>query len=77
MTEDTRMVRQGGRFYAPTRTPLAASIRAARINAGMSQRQLAECVGVARERIADWETSKRVPNAERLTALRSTLGVEL
>ena len=41
---------------------------------GLTQEQLAEAVGVARQTVSKWETGETVPDAESLGKLASVLG---
>ena len=57
-------------------TRLAGRIRKARMSKGMSQRQLAICLGVTRGAVANWEcTSAALPATERLQRIAQATGV--
>lgn len=57
-------------------TRLAGRIRKARISKGMSQRQLAICLGVTRGAVANWEcASAALPATERLQRIAQATGV--
>jgi ribosome-binding protein aMBF1 (putative translation factor) len=53
---------------------LAAAIRQARGQAGLSQRALARVVGVSRPCVQQWERGARTPAAENWVQLELTLG---
>ena len=60
---------------APTGSPvLAASLRQAREQAGMSQRGLAAVVGVSRSAVQMWERAARAPDGEHWVQLELALG---
>ena len=48
-----------------------------RRNAGLSQEQLAEIIGVSRQAISKWESGQAVPDLSRLIALSEYYGVTL
>lgn len=52
-------------------------IAAARIEAGMTQAQLAVCLDVPQPQIAKWETGARHPKVENLAKVATALGVPL
>ena len=54
--------------------PIAANIRAARLDAGLTQEQLAAVVGVRRTRINDWENGRHEPSRKHITELCAALG---
>lgn len=56
---------------------LAAKLRAARAQAGLTQRELAAIVGCSRGSIADYETGRCEPDPTRLAALAVAMGVPL
>lgn len=59
----------------PTGSPvLAAAIRQARGQAGLSQRDLAAAVGVSRPAVQQWERGARTPAPENWVQLELTLG---
>jgi transcriptional regulator with XRE-family HTH domain len=51
------------------RRQVGRNIRAAREDAGLSQRELAELIGVARTRIADYEAGRHEPNGVHIAAI--------
>lgn len=61
--------------------PLAAQLRAARIAAGLTQRQLGEMCGYtgnsAERTVQNWEYGKQSPPLDRLRALADALHVSL
>lgn len=50
-------------------------LRDFRRGAGLSQRQLAELVGVQRETVARWETGERHIDTEKLTRVATVTGI--
>lgn len=54
---------------------LGQRIRRLRTQAGLTQLQLAELVGVARSTVTQWELGASVPRAQRLGAIAAALGV--
>ena len=56
---------------------LGERVRAARLQAGMTQRQLGEQVGVSNVSISDWERGISQPSITLLWQLASTLGVSM
>ena len=56
---------------------LAAKLRAARAQAGLTQRELAARIGCSRGSIADYETGRCEPDPARLAALAVATGVPL
>ena len=60
---------------APTGSPvLAAAVRRARAEAGLSQYRLAAAVGVSRSAVQMWEDARRMPGEESWVQLELTLG---
>jgi len=57
------------------RPKLGAHLAALRINAGLSQGELAQRIGVLQQTIAFWEQSDKPPRSEVLQALADALGV--
>lgn len=51
-------------------------IAAARIDKGMTQKQLADALGVGQSIIARWETGGRVPKMQTLQRIAAALGVD-
>lgn len=60
---------------APRRTN-DSPIAAARIDKGMTQKQLADALGVGQSIIARWETGGRVPKMQTLQRIAAALGVD-
>ena len=59
----------------PTGSPvIAASLRQARVQAGLSQRHLAAVIGVSRSAVQMWERAARAPDGEHWVQLELTLG---
>jgi len=56
---------------------LGKRIAALRRERGMSQRQLAEALGVSASAVGMYEQDRREPSAEKLVALSAVLGVSL
>ena len=50
-------------------------LREARVNAGYTQSQIAEIVGVAKSTYCNWEQGTREPNIIKLKVLAQALGV--
>lgn len=53
------------------------SIKAARVNANLTQQELAEAVGVTTQTINSWENGRREPKVSQAKALCETLGVRM
>lgn len=53
------------------------SMAAARVNAGLTQKQLADICGVSEATVISWENGKRVPRADKLPALEAAYGISL
>jgi transcriptional regulator with XRE-family HTH domain len=49
-------------------------LRPRRIKAGLSQKELGQCVGVSRQSIIAWESGAAWPTAQTLPLLAETLG---
>ena len=56
---------------------LNENIRALRIDAGLSQDELAARLGVSRQSVSKWETGSATPELEKLTAMSELFGVTL
>jgi transcriptional regulator with XRE-family HTH domain len=56
-------------------TGLAGRLKAARKQAAMTQREVAERVGCSRHSISDYETGRSAPDARRLAEIAAALGV--
>jgi ribosome-binding protein aMBF1 (putative translation factor) len=74
--ESTLYVRaRKDKSQAPTGSQvIAASLRQAREQAGLSQRHLAAVVGVSRSAVQMWERAARAPDGEHWVQLELTLG---
>lgn len=56
---------------------ISLNIRRARINAALSQRDLARLLGVSSVAVVKWESGKTFPSANKLPALANALGVSI
>jgi DNA-binding XRE family transcriptional regulator len=63
------------RKLSKPRPKLGAHLMALRVNAGLSQEDLAQLIGVQQQTIAFWEQSDKPPRSEVLIGLAQTLGV--
>lgn len=52
------------------------TLKAARVNKGLTQKQAAELIGVTAETIGAWEGGKRVPNLCRLEQILKTYEID-
>ncbi len=66
-----------GRKLSRPRPKLGAHLVALRVNAGLSQEDLAQRVGVPQQTIAFWEQSDKPPRSDALVALAQALGVSV
>ena len=64
---------QGGNHFITS----AEQLKNSRRQAGLSQEQLAEQLGVSRQAITKWETGAGMPEAENLLRLASLFGLSL
>ena len=55
----------------------ALLLREARKRAGLTQRQLAERLGVAQPQVARWESRRATPSFERLKAVLAVCGLDM
>ncbi len=55
----------------------ALLLREARKRAGLTQRQLAERLGVAQPQVARWESGRAAPSFERLKAVLAVCGLDV
>lgn len=53
------------------------SMAAARVNAGLTQKQLASVCGVSESTIISWESGKSVPRIDMLPVLESAYGLPI
>ncbi|MCI9514684.1 MAG: helix-turn-helix transcriptional regulator [Oscillospiraceae bacterium] len=58
-------------------TSMGTLIRAARMERGMKQRELAECLGVTDKAVSKWENGGSCPDIALLIPLAETLGLEV
>lgn len=54
---------------------ISENIKMARKNAGMTQKQLADAIGVYQKDISRWEKGERTPSAESVKVLCQTLHI--
>jgi transcriptional regulator with XRE-family HTH domain len=66
-----------GRKFTKTRPKLGAHLAALRVNAGLSQVDLAERIGVLQQTIAFWEQTDKPPRSEVLLKLAEALDVSI
>ncbi|MBR1558712.1 MAG: helix-turn-helix transcriptional regulator, partial [Clostridia bacterium] len=52
------------------------TVRRLRIEKGLSQQQLADHLHVSRPTVANWEVSRRIPDATMVALIADALGVE-
>ena len=55
--------------------PIKISIRAARVNAGYSQKEAADRLGVSNKTLGSWENGITFPPADKIAALCELYGV--
>lgn len=55
---------------------MKVTLKAARINAGLTQEQAAERIGVSTDAIGSWERRKSYPNSRFIPLIESTYGIE-
>lgn len=56
---------------------LKISMASARVNAGLTQKQLAEECGVSESTVVNWENGKSHPHIKRLPLLEKAYGIPL
>jgi transcriptional regulator with XRE-family HTH domain len=66
-----------GRKLTKPRHERGAHLMQLRVNAGLSQEELAERIGVPQQTIAFWERSGKTPRSEALPQLAEALGVSI
>jgi len=66
-----------GRKLTKPRPKLGAHLMALRVNAGLSQGDLAQRVGVPQQTIAFWEQSDKPPRSDVVPKLAEALGVSI
>lgn len=57
--------------------PIKISMAAARVNAGLTQKQLATACGVSEATIIKWENGKSVPKINMLPVLEEAYGIPI
>jgi len=58
-------------------TPLRLSLRAARVNAGLTQESLATRIGVSKTTINSWESGKTSPDVKHLRMVCEITGIPM
>lgn len=51
------------------------TLKAARINAGYTQREAAKIMGISKEALGHWERGKSFPNALQIKTIEKTYGI--
>lgn len=54
---------------------LKISLKAARVNAGLSQKEVADKLNVSNKTVCSWENGETYPSAEKIDALCNLYGV--
>ena len=57
--------------------PLKITLAAARVNAELTQKQLADACGVSESTVINWEAGKTFPSVGMLGKLEAALGISL
>lgn len=57
--------------------PMKLSMPAARVNAGLTQDDVAEKLGITRETLSAWESGKRVPRVDQAYAIAEIYGLPI
>ena len=52
------------------------SLRAARVNKGLSQKEAAEQLGVSKDTIGNWEKGKTYPDVQQLKKIEKLYGIK-
>ncbi len=55
---------------------MAITLKAARVNAGLTQESAAEKMGISKDTISNWERGKTFPNAKYITIIEKTYNIE-
>ena len=55
---------------------LKISLRAARVNAGLTQEQAADKIGIARQTLVNYETGKTFPDIKTLRRIADVYGID-
>ena len=50
------------------------SLKAARVNKGLTQQEVGKALGVAKKTVGSWESGKSAPNAEKIDGLCALYG---
>lgn len=53
------------------------SLKAARINAGLSQKEMAELLGISKNTVCNWENGDSEPNASQLRKISELSGIPM
>ena len=53
------------------------SLAAARVNAGLTQKEFADMCGVSESTVVAWESGRRSPNVKMLNKIETVLGISL
>lgn len=56
---------------------MAMSIKAARVNANLTQKQAADIIGVSADTICNWENGKNYPSTDKIPKILEAYGCEL
>ena len=56
---------------------LQISLAAARVNANLTQREVAKSLGISTQTLVNWEAGKTEPSANQARALASLYGIKL
>lgn len=56
---------------------IKVTLKAARVNRGLSQKEAAEKLGIAESTLYKWETGKNKPNAKYLPKIEKVFGVQI
>ena len=54
---------------------LKISLKAARVNAGLSQKEVVNTLNISNKTLTNWENGKSFPNAEKINALCNLYGL--
>ena len=56
---------------------MAITLKAARVNAGLTQKEASEKLGISKVTLSNWETGKTSPRADQSRVLSEIYGVSL
>lgn len=59
-----------------TQYPLRITLKAARVNAGLTQSDAAEKLGITKDVVSNWERHKTYPDAQMIPKIEQAYGVE-